>query len=580
MWQEYLNKTIFVVMHGCLLGIYALFFGYSCWLLVREHFSLATLKRRLRQSSHKEARPEELDLAEANPRLADFKNVVHRQKETTLIAQLRGISDMGSTGEDFDSSRVIERVGRAISWPDDILRFCVNGLVIVGLMGTLYAFYQMWRNSDPSNLAASSKTYLDSMSTALIVSFVGLVLALVTNLLFSVLKALRQRFAESIASFLTPIAALLPSDSKTNLLLTNLLTPLNRLVKQLKIQNEEVLRGLTEAVNTRTEQLNHLISEATKNWQSVIQEFKQETLTAVGGLQHASATLSGSSREVAVTMAEVSRSLERTKDIGLIVNRLEQTSEKIVSNIAQKLDQATDTWTKSLSEANRQYEKLIEQQQLALIGTVEGLTAGAATNFNSVANKISADLDMLKSKFHETTDAVGGKWMNEMNSAIRQMTLAMAGIVAGWQESVQNTSATVQTSLVGARELMNETGEKVKTVSENLSRLQAIVNAVAEETGAPINLSEAVGELVKANESLTILAADLMRRETLDQLNTALGANSGELRELREELGKLGLVANANKDLLKAINDTKMSFYVALVRLEDRIAKSAFAQQL
>jgi biopolymer transport protein ExbB/TolQ len=588
MWKEYLNKTPFVILHVSLVLLYVFFLGRSYRLLMRER---GTLKKLERDIHEQEIDPLLNVEDEGRHQLANITIALEKSRDTALIKQLKALTSTTSVGEDFDSRKVLEQVARSISPTDDIIRFCINGLVIVGLMGTLYAFYQMWQTHGAANLTAANSTlYLESMSTALVVSFVGLILALITNFFFSILKARRQMFLESVSTFLIPVARMVPTESKTNLLLTNLLAPLNRLVEQITLQNDQVLRGLTEAVNTRTEQLNRLIESATENWQTAIKDFRSETLTAVKNLQLASGNLADSSKQVASIMLEVSRGLERTKDIGRIVGQLETVSERIIKRISNKLDDSTTTWEKTLSHATGEYESSLQRQSELLnkisrelatqviadvnaivaqaLATLDALKTKFAENSDSVSSQLLSTLAALETKFAESIEAISAKWMTEMSANTANTAQSLKEVVSGWQSAVSETTHSVNTTLVESRELTKTVIENVKSIgeeittnvrslSEEITKLRDLAQREADRTGAPVYLAKVVEQLGETQKSLEILASKLDYGQVLNDLQKAVNTNSGEIVNFRNKLENINN-GNINKDVINSIGDIKI----------------------
>jgi len=580
MWAEYFNRLPFVVMHGVLLLLCVVFLIWSFLRLLRERRALAAFKLNL----HTDA----VNTSDIDSALNGLRFALAKSPDASLIREMKAIVGTTAIGGDFNSSQVVEHLNESVSGYDEMIRFGINGLVIVGLMGTLFAFYHMWK--DHGGATVNADFYLRNMSSALVVSFVGLVLALAINFVFSLLKAQRQLFLEHVAGALLPLGALFPTESKTQNLLSSLLDPLKNLVTQITIQNEKVLNSLTDAVNNRTEQLNRLIEDATRNWQATIQLFQTETLSAIGSLQGAAGNLADSSRQVATTMIEVSHGLERTKDIGKIVEQLQSTSEVIIGKTATKLDEATNTWTSSIKTASKEYEQAIQRQTEAMKGSREELRRDVLADFNSIITTATATLDKIKSdstqasetmrsslleglnalqgKYRENLDQVAGDWMTEYRSTFKQVTESMKAILEEWRATLNDVSSNVQTSLTTARDSMQQTSQSVKNVNDNLLLLENLSTSIADRVGAPVNLTEAVQQLSKTNESLHTLAVDLQRREVFMQLNEALAANSGELRGIRERFTRLDSIDNGNIAVIQALRDVREALIKTAARLD------------
>ncbi|MGB7925479.1 MAG: hypothetical protein WCF57_19730 [Pyrinomonadaceae bacterium] len=556
MLQEYLNRTFFVCLHGGLLAFYFILLGRSYFQLRRERKTL----RQLAEDWNEDVNAGDTDVQH---HLARLKEELENGPPTALNRQLRAIVGTTTAGEDFDTQRVLAQLGRSLAATDDVIRFCINGLVIVGLMGTLYAFYQMWGTHGTANLTAGNSTlYLESMSTALLVSLVGLMLALITNFFFALLRARRQALFNEVAAFLVPLAGLVPTDAKTHLLITNLLAPLNELVVQITRQNDHVLRGLTEAVHTRTEQLNLLIEKATADWQAVIGAFRAETLTAVANLQQATMRLADSSQEVAGTMRQVSQSLERTKDIGRVVDQLEASSGQIITTISQRLDAATHDWIATHTATANAYATALQQQSEMVSKVSQDVTSTIREDFKALVAHALAEFTKLKEqlagslgaadeqvattlggfsgKFIENLELIGAALRTEFASVTDSTTAKLGGIVDGWQVVVEGTAGNVNTALGGSRDLVTEMTNNIAALGQDLQTLHSFAHTMLDKSGGPVYLGQAVERLGQMTEALTALSAKLEYGQALHQLQDAIDASRSEVVAVGRQVKDLG----------------------------------------
>jgi|GEM_PF-3135248 len=557
-FQEYLDRTFFVILHAGLVLLYLFLLGGALARLRRERRTL----RQLGEDWDAE-RPDEVGQEEGGRRLADLRQALEQAPKTAFTRQLRAIVGTTAAGEDFDTQRVTSNLARSLTSADDLIRFCINGLVIVGLMGTLYAFYQMWGTHGTASLTAdNSSVYLESLSTALVVSFVGLLLALVTNFFFALLRSRRQALLEEVSAFLVPVAGLLPTDAKTHLLLTSLLSPLERLVAQLTRQNDEVLRGLTEAVHARTEQLNLIISETAGEWQKSVTAFRSETLTSVGDLRQATGRLADSSHVVAGTMSEVSRALERTKDIGRIVDRLEATSGELIKMIGHRLEAAATDWAATYVRAAQSYEATLQRQSAAVGEASREMAAAVRGDLEALVKEGLAELGELKrqlagtlddadkrlastlegfgAKFAESLETLSARWMTRADGANDATTASLSRIVNEWQTAVATTAGTVRTALDGSRDLASEMKESVVALGNDLVMLQGLARAASETAGAPVYLGRAVEQLGQIADSLAALAAKMEYGQSLRQIEQSVTAGRAEVHSLGGSVKEIG----------------------------------------
>ena len=563
MLHEYWDRTAFVMLHGALLFIYFISLAESWLLLHRERRALRWATKRGTNNSR------------ITPNFSDPKIRDSALGKSTLIASLHRTTS-ASAGETFNLS---DSVDRAISTWDDVTRFCINGFVVVGLMGTLAAFYEMWRhyNSSSGNSASTvpNTTYLEGMATALVVSFMGLILALGANLLFSLLKASRQLFIVSLSRF-SALVGVSEAANPMQIFLDRITSSLEGPAQRLVDQNAESLNRLIVVMDARTKQLNDLVSETLSGWQSVMQDFTRETLKAVSDLKDSSDRLDKSSREVAATMTEVSKGLERTKDITKIINRLDSTAESLVGRISERLEKATDTWASNIAEAVSEQAKANEMQTTAIQTAMRDLSTTSASNFDSAVVEMKESLASLRDDFTEKTDSIAAHWMTKMSSETTEVTRAMELVINGWQESILSTSANISTTLVSSREHIAEITEKVSSLNNGIETLQSLLIELTERTGSPVHMRSAVEKLAKTVEELTTLrelveglVSRINENQDLREFKSIVEANSAALIRLPGAL--TGLSSAGDKEIIKAIDDVRDILPVLVRNVESQL---------
>src|SRR5213080_4359103 len=131
MLKEYWSRVPFVLMHAGLLSLCAFYLFRSFLTLSRERRALQIFQANLNLAGESDSP------SDGNQRLNVLRLALSKSPDASLIRQLKAIVGATSVGGDFDSVKVVERINGSISATDDIVRFSINGLVIVGLMGTL-----------------------------------------------------------------------------------------------------------------------------------------------------------------------------------------------------------------------------------------------------------------------------------------------------------------------------------------------------------------------------------------------------------------------------------------------------------
>src|SRR6185369_10209158 len=333
-------------------------------------------------------------------------------------------------------------------------------------------------------------------------------------------------------------------------LITQLLAPLNELVAQLNVQNKEVLRGLTEAVNTRTEQLNQVIEKAVVEWQNVIGAFRAETLAAVTSLQGATDRLAGSSTLVASTMAEVSQALERTKDISRIVDQLDASSGYVINTISKQLVSATEDWIAIHNLATKAYQSALEEQSKTVTSATRGMTgviradlsqmvAHALSEFDKLNVQLGLTLDGFGNKFAASQEIISAKWMTEAAAVTDHTKTNLDEIQKNWEEGFVGAQQTINTAFANSQELITDMTKSVASLSGDIQALTLLARTMSETSGAPIYLGQAVERLGQITEALETLSAKLEYGQALHQLRDAINENEKELLNVGRQLTEL-----------------------------------------
>jgi polyhydroxyalkanoate synthesis regulator phasin len=489
---------------------------------------------------------------------------------------LGAVVETVGAGGDLDSERVTREFERSLSASDDIIRFCVNGLVIIGLMGTLYAFYQMWGTHGTADLTAGNSTlYLESMSTALLVSLVGLLLALITNFLFAATRARRQKLLDELANFLLRFAGLVATDAKTHLLMVELLAPLDVLIKKISWQNEHMVKGLVETIDRRTQELNGLVANTTRDWQGAIGAFRSEALVAAQNLNQTTGRLDATSINVSATLEHVRDSLEHAKDLGRIVDQVETSSGKLIAHIAHQLSEATNDWIAVHALAAQSYETTLKEQSKELtktsvetadlvrnefkklfkdaFGEFERLKEDLAARLSSANEKVAGSLEGFGGVFTSSVETIGAKWRTEAMAVADASCDRMNQIVSAWQTGIEGTTQHVNTSLSGSRELMEAMKISVGTLSADLEKLQRLAKSMSDVAAAPISLSEAVQELQEISTALQTLTSKMEYGQVLDRLDYHAASNKKSFGAVKERLENLTEFQQKNSVLPRQI---------------------------
>ena len=569
MFDEYFHRTAFVLAHAGLLLIYAIMVWQSHLAFSRERKALKWLQHRIliKNNSLEGATPAS-NATEAAP---DFL------RTSTLYKIWNDLSKQLHEKQEKQSHPPVDLLRDTLSTSDELVRFCINGFVVVGLMGTLAAFYEMWRhyssaNQGNSDSSSPNGSYLEGMATALVVSFVGLILALMTNLIFSLLKTTRQRFINSVRELVSQSShPSVPDSDKgpSENLIAAIMKGLENFAFRLSEQHQEMLQHLTSERVDRDKQIQKLFTEMVGSLESLIGQFSKEVAGGHLNLNAASERLASSSQHVATTMAEVSKSLERTKDIEKIVGRLENTSQNITTRISEKLENATAIWAQEIEKSVQAHIRSSQSQTLIMENLVKDLTTKVITDIGALTNEVKDGLVNLKSDFIKQTDTIASHWMTAMSSNRDGILQQTKEIVESLSKIVIDTSASINTALAASKDQVNEITEKIKSFKSEIESLYLLLLELEDKAGAPIHLSKVADDLGLISQLLEKLVPGTLDDQILEEFRIALNSNSATLGDLQESL--VGIIIGCNYETIRTIEQTIGALQTSLTLLFGRI---------
>ncbi|HXU39718.1 MAG TPA: hypothetical protein VN937_25415 [Blastocatellia bacterium] len=621
MWEEYLKRLPFVVLHGVLLAAYLVAISFSLATYWRER-GLLRIARKVLKSLEKDKAVLPVDNSLAT--LQRSRSVIaHALKQVVNRKAPEAIFDLAAYAQGARAA-FTNQLSLALSTGDEFLRFCINGFVVIGLMGTLSAFYELWQKAQVAASAASEGAAggtqnlpnLGDMATALVVSFAGLTLGLGTNFIFTVAKTARRRLLDSFSDLLDQLFTPIPVADRETAMVEKLIQPVKQLVEGLATQNRAVVDKLSQVVTERTRSFDDSFDRVMKEWKTVIDQFKKETLAAVTDLKDASIRLAKSSLQVSNSMSEVSRSLERTKDLGLIVQQLKNVSEDVVKQISERLDHATSDWAHTLTDSVQSHIHANEQQSHLLTEMIDKLTTKATADFQLALTSIQTSIDALTGKFFGEVDTLQGGFVNAVGSlkdtfigetsnlkdtfitdsnalaskwmsAMERNTDTVKGVVSDWELQLSNTSTAIGSSLSGSRHYMNEMKGTVEVLHEHVSELQRVLIQLSQQGGAPVYLNKAVEEMAQTALRFTAATEDLGKvRAALEQvaenlrgsqsdqgLRAAIEQNSQVLRELVGHLQESDTDGDQDPQLQQALAKVETGFHNRMHQVEQKVVE-------
>ncbi|HJP93386.1 MAG TPA: MotA/TolQ/ExbB proton channel family protein [Pyrinomonadaceae bacterium] len=366
-----------------------------------------------------------------------------------LLAAQEQIVKYAEQGREPDLARLERLATEKIYRNLEPGRLLINSFVVIGLMGTLFALFQV--GHDARTLQGQGpQDVLNRMSIAFSASFFGLLWALICNLFF--MRALRRRATQAtqeVGHRLSEFSAINQPKPTTAF--------------------EQAARGLNQSVELLVDVIARLeLREETglKASQQILQGFRDTTNTVISNLaKEVKVAQAQSAKTAAELKSGISSSLEDLKkrfveisetwrtDLEKTINASEGAAQRLATS-SENLVAATADVSTSLSAVQQSLQKT---EALAEIVTkVEHLTADYLVKTGELMDHFKKGLDVTV----EVSRSIPDEWFTMLGKRNAELTEHLSETTSTWQEHVTNTTEELATRF-----------EKINQDTEALSAL-------------------------------------------------------------------------------------------------------------
>lgn len=349
-----------------------------------------------------------------------------------LSAAQEQIVKYAEQGREADLARLETSVTEKIYRNLEPGRLLINSFVIVGLMGTLFALFQVGRDA---RTLQGPQDVLNRMSVAFSASFFGLLWALTCNLFL--IRALRTRATQAAQE----VSRRLSEFSAVN-------------QPKAAIAFEQAARGLNQNVELFGKAIVRLQlreEAGLEVFQRILKEFRDTTHTVISDLAKEMKAAQTQSTKIATELKSgISSSLEDLKKRFVEIseswrNDLEKTikaSEGAAQRLAtssENLAAATADVSTSLSAVQRSLEKT--EALAEIVNNVEALSSNYLVKSGEQIDLFKKGIDATV----ETSRSILDQWFTMLGRRNLEITQSLTTVTSTWQEHVTNTSQELAT---------------------------------------------------------------------------------------------------------------------------------------
>jgi hypothetical protein len=349
-----------------------------------------------------------------------------------LSAAQEQIVKYAEQGREPDLARLETSVTDKIYRNLETGRLLINSFVIIGLMGTLFALFQVGRDA---RMLQGPQDVLNRMSVAFSASFFGLLWALTCNLFL--IRALRRRAtqaAQEVGRRLSEFSAI--NQPKAAMAFEQAARVLN--------QNVESLGKVIARLDLREE-------AGLQVFLKILKEFRDTTNTVISDLAKEVKTAQTQSTKIAAELKSgISSSLEDVKkrfveiseswrtDLEMTIKSSEGAAQRLATS-SENLVAATAEVSTSLLAVQHSLEKT--QALPEIVANVEALSSNYLVKTGEQIDRFKEGIDATV----ETSRSILDEWFIMLGKRNSEITESLSKITSTWQEHVTNTTEELAT---------------------------------------------------------------------------------------------------------------------------------------
>src|ERR1044072_8104313 len=333
----YLNEALpFAIIHGGLVLV-----CFSIWF--RDGFQINEERHAL----------EDLKLNHTSP-----------QSKISRVGQLAAFSfSLAQKGSITDAESLILRLVKPVSPRDAILRVCINGLVVVGLLGTLF---NLWRLGPAfwSALLEGTNPDRSAIGVAFAASFFGLFWALALNLIDnSILRPRRGAFARDSTEWILKKAVkkFPPSaDASVSEGLKKFTDTSEAILASFSTQQGLLTQSFVNQIRESSSSLDERLTTIVSRWESFLEGASEKIEEGGTKLHLAAQDLTRATNLASSTLTKTTETLESYKYLSELIAQVRTESAELVSEVTRRMEGFTSQMETTLSNLTTEHARAFE----------------------------------------------------------------------------------------------------------------------------------------------------------------------------------------------------------------------------
>jgi hypothetical protein len=377
---------------------------------------------------------------------------------------------LAGKGRIVDLESLSRTISRRFAQQEAVVRFCVNGLIVVGLMGTLYNLWRFgpdfWRSLGDPNAGDANL----GIGIAFAASLCGIGLALGVSFLdILVIRPRTDRVAREGAAVTARLAAeRLPAtqDALLQQAVAEFAARAETIVADASRENARLTQVLIASLDRVTGTLDSHSRELSQQWQRFFGEVSKRLEEGTVRVIATTGQLAGATQRAAETLDSVTRTLASYKGLSDLVVLVKEQSVELVTKVTAELDRFSQDTRTTLSEVARQHADSLRAESDEANRRLSDLV-------DAWHSRSAQTLTSFQAEMRRVTESLGQQWAKIFSS------LGAEGdrLLARWTDSLTRSSADVRLTTEAL-------GQRIQRLDGALLRIVDSGEAVAKSVGA------------------------------------------------------------------------------------------------
>lgn len=492
------NATIFAIIHGVL--IVACF-----WIWIRASINLNAEKRALNKL-----------------KVSGLSNTQSAsQSDVIKIAEFA--AEFAKKGTVVDVEAVSRRLSRTLSGSDATLRAFINGLIVVGLLGTLFNLWHLSPTFWNSLLEGNQLQKDVAIGIAFAASFFGLLWSLALNLIDNLLfRRPREIFVQEAAGYivlesikqLPPTQEVAVVNALNNFVKTSETTIADlkktseTIITDLKTQSADLTQTLVTQIDNSSKLLTSQFDKILRRWWRFFNDAASKVKEEEGQVIEATNKLVTATEQVSSTLERTTQTLQGYKELDELIAEVRTQTVNLVSQVTQQVGQLNEQTRVTITEVTKLHAETLAQESEETKRRLSDLmdawhtkSAGILTPFGETMRKTGNDFSQ---DWQQLSNSLDGKIESQVD---------------GWQTSLNNAVSEVKTSLTAINHQLKQAeslSEALLKSAEKLTQAAKNIPIVSEKTNGS---DEYIREMFKKLET-QFYQSNKLAGQLLDKLDT------------------------------------------------------------